>query len=137
MKYLSEYTQEATTQALNKNGGIFAFSTQQFDEQKQEGKIYVSMGAGLYCPKENAETLFNEIEQAHKNGILQDVAENGAEKIIEREYFNYEMHISWDATSFKDNMKQYQEIFPEKFTDLQIRQVCDKCYRKAIDNDWI
>lgn len=137
MKYLSDYTKEATSAALTKNGGIFAFSTEQFDSQKEEGKIYVSMGAGLYCPKENAQNLYDEIEQAHRNGILQDVAENGAEKIIEREYFNYEMQITWDPSNFHDEMKLYKDVFPEQFTDKLIRTICNKCYKKAIDNDWI
>ena len=48
-------TTDYLTPILEANGAFFAFSQSQFDEQKKEGVIYVSMGAGLICPKENAE----------------------------------------------------------------------------------
>ena len=38
-------------------GAFFAFSNEQVDEQKQEGVKYVSLGAGMICPKENASRL--------------------------------------------------------------------------------
>ena len=48
-------TTDYLTPILEANGAFFAFSQSQFDEQKKEGVIYVSMGAGLICPKENAD----------------------------------------------------------------------------------
>ena len=47
MKYLSHYTEEATTKLLTKYNGFFAFGQKQFDEAKKEGVKYVDRGAGL------------------------------------------------------------------------------------------
>jgi hypothetical protein len=54
------------SQVLNNNGAFFAFSDKQFNEQKKDNIKYVSMGAGLICPKENADKLDKELTQATK-----------------------------------------------------------------------
>ena len=136
MKHLQDYIEASNTEILKQNGAFFAFGNKQFEEQKKDGIIYCSLGGGLICPKENATKILKEIEQVHKNGIIQDVEENGAAKIIEREYFNYEMQITWDPSNFHDEINLYKEVFPELFTDSLIKLVCNLCYRKAIDNDW-
>ena len=40
MKYLSDYTQEHLTKAIEKHGAFFAFSKSQFDEKKVD--LYIS-----------------------------------------------------------------------------------------------
>jgi len=44
MKYLSDYTEEAQTKLFVEKGVFFAFSKDQFNEQKKEGVDYVSAG---------------------------------------------------------------------------------------------
>lgn len=61
-----ETKQDKISQVLSQNGAFFAFSDKQFNEQKQEGIKYVSMGAGLICPKENADKLNKELDIAIK-----------------------------------------------------------------------
>ena len=51
---------------LKNNGAFCAFGTKQFDEQKKEGVKYISMGAGLICPKENADKLNKELNHICK-----------------------------------------------------------------------
>lgn len=136
MKYLREYTEKETSRALKENGAFFAFDISTFKEKKKEGVKYVDMGGGLLCPKENADKLFNQLEEVHKQGIFKDMEENGAEKIIEREFFNYETQISYDDSDFRDEMKQYQKHFPDIFTNDFINKIANRCYRKAYENGW-
>jgi hypothetical protein len=107
MKYLSHYTEKAVNEAIAKAGAFFAFSDKQFDEQKKENIKYVSMGLGLICPKENANQLSKDLEQAHDEGIKQDLAENGQENIIKRELANHEAYYTYDITSTTDALSAY------------------------------
>ena len=137
MKYLSQYKEQAQTELFNKTGSFFAFSNKQFKEQFKPGTKYVDCGAGLICPVKNYEELKNGLEAIQKNAIEQDVNENGAAAIIEREYFNYETQINFDGEQdARDFLKQYQNQFPELFTKNLIKSVFKNCYQKAVENDW-
>ena len=108
MKYLQNYIEEAQTEAFKKAGAFFAFSNQQFDEQKKEGVEYVSMGAGMICDKEKAKQLIEDLENIHKEGIVQDIAENGIEAIIKRELANHEAEYTGDISDTYDALKAYE-----------------------------
>jgi len=118
MKYLQEYIEEAQTKAFNKAGAFFAFSDKQFDEQKKEGVEYVSMYAGLICPKENTDTLHTELENIYKAGIEQDIAENGREAIVKRELNNHEAYYTGDTTSTIEALSEYKTITPEDINHI-------------------
>jgi len=92
MKYLTHYTEEATTKALRKAGAFFAFSDKQFNEQAggRDIKDYCSIGMGLICPKDTATELSKDLNAGMQAGIKQDIAENGLEAIIKRELENHE-----------------------------------------------
>ena len=107
MKYLSDYTQEHLTKAIEKHGAFFAFSKSQFDEKKVEGVKYVSDGTGMIAPKENYEKLSEEIEEIHRNGIKQDIEENGIELIIKRELRNYECYYTGEIEDAVDALEDY------------------------------
>jgi hypothetical protein len=96
MKYLTDYTEAATTKLLNDCGAFYAFGTKQFDEQKREGITYVSMGAGLICPKENADRIFDGVNGILAAGIAADLKENGKDGIIRRELANHEAYYTGD-----------------------------------------
>lgn len=57
-----QHKQEATDKVLKDNGVIWAFTPEQFEKQKVENAIYVSIGAGGYCPKENIEQLRTQLK---------------------------------------------------------------------------
>lgn len=57
---------EKISKVLDDNQAFFAFSTKQFEEAKKPDIKYVSMGAGLICPKENARKLNTELNEAIK-----------------------------------------------------------------------
>ena len=107
MKYLSDYTNEKQTQAFDEAGAFFAFSQKQFNEAKREGIEYCSMGAGLICPVENAKHLFDRLEKINKEGIAQDIQENGKKAIIRRELFNHECFYTSDITACVEKLEDY------------------------------
>ena len=95
MKYLTNYIEDAQTEAFNKAGAFFAFSNDQFNEKQVEGVKYVSVGAGLICPKPNVESLMKSLDETHKAGIAQDLAEDGKKTIIHRELGNHEYSATY------------------------------------------
>jgi hypothetical protein len=107
MKYLSDYTKESTTKALNKAEAFFAFSDKQFNEAKTDGISYISLGAGLLCPRKTAEQLTKDMDNAIKAGIKQDIKENGINGIIKRELYNYEAFYTGDIEATTEALDGY------------------------------
>lgn len=127
MKYLNDYTKEATSEAFKKAGAFFAFSDKQFEEEKKEGVKYVSMGAGLICPKETADQLVKDLKNATKNGIKKDIEENGEGKIIARELRNHEAFYTCDISDTMRALKAYGfsvERVSEVFNALRVTEEC-------------
>ena len=122
MKYLSDYTEKAVSTALESKGAFFAFSKSQFEEQARPGVRYTSLGSGLICPAENASALVSELEDAHRSGIAQDIAENGIARIILRELLNHEAFYTGDIgdtisalEGYEVTRQQVVSIFNEKW----------------------
>lgn len=107
MKYLTDYTEKNISEILEKNGAFFAFGDKQFNEQKKPDTEYISLGAGLVCPKDNADKVYKGIEKAHFNGIRQDMAENGKDNIIMRELANHEAYYTGDIESTAEALGGY------------------------------
>lgn len=107
MKYLSDYTSNPQTEAFKKHGAFFAFSGSQFNENKIEGVKYADCGHGLICPKDNADALIKELDEINKNGIKQDIEENGIEKIIKRELGNYECYYTGEIDDAVEALEDY------------------------------
>lgn len=107
MKYLSNYVEAAQTALFNETGTFFAFSDKQFNEGKKEGVLYVSLGAGVICPKENVEKLHLGLKTVQESGVAQDVAENGKEAIIERELHNHEAFYVGSISDTVDALEDY------------------------------
>lgn len=136
MKTLSDYQEEKQTELFNKTGSFFAFCEKQFNEKKQPGVDYVHLFGGLICPMENAKQLADGLNAIYKDAKREDFAENGAVKIIEREFFNHETQISMDFKNIVILMKGYEDLFPGQFTEEIVLKVCNDCFRKAVENDW-
>ena len=136
MPYLSDYMDEAQTSLFNKIGAFFAFSNKQFEEGRTKGVNYVALGGGLLCPTGKAKELIDGLDDIYDKAIRQDVEENGAERIIEREYFNYECQISYRQDEVIEALEGYVEIFPGEFTKEKINQVFKNCWKKALEKDW-
>ena len=107
MKSLSNYTEEKQTELFLSTGAFFAFSNKQLAEKKQVNVKYVSVGLGLFVPKENAKSLIDGLESINDEGIKQDMAENGKDKIIRRELFNYECFYTGDVSDCVEALSEY------------------------------
>ncbi|ELY5142023.1 TPA: hypothetical protein I7264_03115 [Vibrio parahaemolyticus] len=107
MKYLSDYIQQPQTALFDELGAFFAFSNKQFDEVKKKGIEYVSLGMGMIVPKNNAKQLVERLEVIQKEGINQDIAENGKDSIIRRELFNHECFYTGDICDCVEKLEGY------------------------------
>jgi hypothetical protein len=107
MKYLQDYINEKQTAALEKAGAFFAFSTKQFEEQKKKGVTYVNGPAGMICPKNTIESLMQDLKNIYKDGIQQDIKENGLEAIIKRELNNHEAYYTRDIETTVEALSEY------------------------------
>ena len=54
MKYLNDYTQDKINDVIKSNGGFFAFSNKQFEENKKDNIKYCQLYSGLIVPKNKA-----------------------------------------------------------------------------------
>jgi hypothetical protein len=135
MKYLSDYMQEAQTALFAKTGTFFAFNAQQIREGKKEGIEYICLDGGAMCPKQNVDELLQGLETIYNESIKKDVQENGAEAIIQRQYFNYESQISSTREAY-NSLLSYQSAFPELFTNEAIKKGFSNAYELAVKNDW-
>ena len=115
---------------FNDYGGFFAFSNSQFDEKKEEGVKYARLYGGLIAPSKNVKKIMSELNKVTKEGIKQDIKENGIKKIIHRELANFECQIVGDITDAYDILKDYG------ITKEQVLKEYKIFYQKCIKNDW-
>ncbi|ARC95079.1 hypothetical protein B6A42_27050 (plasmid) [Vibrio coralliilyticus] len=128
MKSLRHYIDERITQLFNDTGAFFAFSNSQFDEKKEEGIQYVSLGAGLLVPKQNAKKVVDGLDNITEEGIKLDIEENGKDAIIKRELFNFECFYTGDVSDCVDSMKRYgfsQDEVNEVFNRVRLEEELD------------
>ena len=107
MRYLSHYTEAKQTELFEKMGAFFAFSNSQFNAKRKEGVEYVSITSGLIVPKANAAELVAGLKDITKQGIAQDLAENGREGVIKRELNNHECFYTGSIEDCVEALEQY------------------------------
>lgn len=123
MKYLSDYTQQAQTELFKKTGAFFAFSNKQFGENQPKPNTPLhSLGAGMYCPQSTSNELVDGLRNINSEGVKQDIAENGIDKIIMRELGNYETQLTDDVSDTVDALEDYgvtrdevQKVYGEEY----------------------
>ena len=131
MKYLSDYVENKQTELFNSTGAFFAFSNKQFDERKQPGIKYVSLGAGLICPSYNASQLVSGLDSINDAGIAADIAENGIKAIIHRELVNHECQISMEIDDAVNKLSDYPGITRET-----VQAEWPEYFQHCVDNDY-
>lgn len=107
MKHLHDFTQQATTQLLDSMGAFFAFSNEQFEQNRKEGTKYTKGIAGCLVPVENANELARRYGEIYSEAIKQDIKENGMAAIMQREFANYECQICGNYDDAKDALQCY------------------------------
>lgn len=115
MKCLSDYIQDKKIDAIDELGGFFAFSDKQFAAAKKEGIKYVSLDFGMIVPASNANALVEKLDEIQKEGIAQDIAENGIKAIIRRELFNHECFYTNDICDCVERLTGYNVSYDEVY----------------------
>ena len=113
MKYLSNYTDTNISKALDKAQAFFAFSDKQVEEGKAKQGLtddikLVSLRMGMICPQDTSKQLIKEINKAYKDGIAQDIKENGKDAIIKRELYNHEAFYTGEIDQTVDALEAYK-----------------------------
>ena len=119
MKYLSDYVTDKQTELFEEYGVFFAFSDEQLERQGKLDTEYVTFGGGMVMPKNENKNVYKEflakLKNITKEGIAQDIKENGKKKIIWRELSNHEASYTGSAKQTIDALEGYD------FTDDEIR----------------
>ena len=126
---------EKQSKLFKKTGAFFAFSQKQYDEQSQNGVVYVNMGHGMICPKKNASKLIKGLDKIILESIEEDVNDNGPEAIIRREYFNHESQLTGCTEDAFHALREHIKLFPKLFSKYTIALVFKRCYKEAIEKD--
>ena len=131
-KTLKQIKQDEQTKIIKNNGGFFAFNDEQFKEQKKQNTIYVNMGVGLICPKNNAKTLKKELDDLNKKAIKKQMETQSIKDIVFKNCFNYELQYSYNGF---EELKEILQDYPIKETELSLyyNQFIDHC----VNNDLI
>ncbi len=127
MKYLSDKMEEKQTALFNKTGTIFAFSQKQFEEGRKDDVKYVNLGQGMLTEKPNVEKVINGLDKIYKDGIKQDMKENGKDKVILRELLNHE---AFYVGNIEDTIHKLED-YP--ITEDDISQIFQKNWAKYSD----
>ena len=107
MKYLQDYMENKQTELFNKTNAFFAFSMEQFNEQKKEGITYVNLKHGMICDKRYVKALIDGLDAIYKDSIAQDLADHGKERVISRELSNHECYYTWDIEPCVSKLQDY------------------------------
>ena len=131
-KTLKQIKHDEQHRIIKNNGGFFAFNNQQFKEQKKPNVIYVNMGVGLICPKNNAETLKKELDNLNEKAIKKQMETQSIKDIVFKNCFNYELQYSFNGF---EQLKEILQDYPIKETELSLyyNQFIDYC----VNNDLI
>ncbi len=97
------------SELLEKLGIFFAFGNEQFNRQKQEGVVYVSMGAGMIAPKDRVPDFIEGYSQIDKE--IQEMYHSNVDmdKYISYCLNNYEAYYTCDL---EDSFKDAKNIYP-------------------------
>jgi len=112
MKYLSDYMEDKQSKLFKENNVFFAFSNKQLNEGLSKHKIadkglVCSLGAGMVCPKENAEVVVIALQKIYIDSIKEDVKENGKDVVILRELENHECFYTGSIDEAEEKLEDY------------------------------
>lgn len=110
---LKQKQENANSLLFKECGLFFAFSNQQFEENKtplKEGEKYVSIMGGGYVPKSNLDKLLNGMEANRKEYQKAVKKQNLRLKEIAYEFGNYECFYTGDWSVVAD---MFPDVSPE------------------------
>lgn len=119
---LKTQKEEKVSELIKYCNMFFAFSNQQFDENKtqlKEGEKYVHIGAGAYMPKSNLEPYLKGIEEINKWYADEVKKTKNGENEILYELQNYECFYTGDISDA-------YEVLKSRYTLEQVNNVYNK-----------
>jgi len=130
-KTLKQIKHDEQHEIIKNNEAFFAFNDQQYKEQKKQNTIYVNMGVGLICPKNNAQTLKKELDDLNKKAIKKQMEKYSIKDIVFKNCFNYELQYSFNGL---EELKEILEGYSIKETELSLyyNQFIDHCVKNDL-----
>jgi hypothetical protein len=121
MKYweAKQKREDLSKEIFDEIGVIFAFSNEQFDRQKKENTVYVSLGGGLILPKENVKTFIEKTEELGQYFCNLVTKECDPIDVIVYELGNYEYCITYDLSDTKEALENFN------FSEDQYKEAID------------
>lgn len=122
--YSSRYNEE-----LNKTGIFFAFSNQQFEENKipkDETEGFISCGGGMYIHKKNKSKLddfFNITEKKLQKDFL---SKTTIEEMIQYELINHECFLTGEPFEILELIRSYYQDTSEDEIKRKIESIYSK-----------
>ena len=111
---MTKYIQEKQTELFDELGVFFAFSREQFEEQRQHGVAYCSvLGGGDYVPLHNAELFVERLSAIHQEGRKRELAEKGIDVIIEEQLVNHECFYTGEIENVVDVLAAYEVTYDQ------------------------
>lgn len=126
--YSSRYNEE-----LNKTGIFFAFTKQQFEENKipkDKTEGFISCGVGMYIHKSNKSNLDNFFNITEKELQKDFLSKTTIEEMIQYELINHECYYTQEPLEILDLIKGYYEEIPEEEIKAKIESIYSKNYEK-------
>lgn len=103
---------------FSKWGAFFAFSTEQFEQQKKQGVEYEGLDGGLICPKGTGQALWQAFKEHTQKESQKRLEIEGIEQIIRYELANHEVYytgeldsVDWLIEEFGTTKEQIREIY--------------------------
>lgn len=122
---------------MNKTGIFWAFSNQQFEENKTHKDApdneYLSVMGGGYIHKSNVEKLnvfFNTVVPKLKKEFTDNIK---MEDLIEYELINHECYYTGDYTKVVNIIKDYYDMSDDKIYE-KVKSVYDSTKEKKFDD---
>lgn len=130
--YKKEY-EEQYNKGLNNTGVFWAFSDEQFNENKThkeaEDKDYISVGMGGYLHKSNKEKFKHFIEVEAKELKKEFTSKININDFIDYELANHECYYTGEYNEVEEIIKAYYE----DLTDEEIHEKVKNIYYQNID----
>lgn len=119
---IKQESQDKQSELFTLLGVFFAFSNQQFGEQKKDGVNYTNLGCGMIAPRENVEEIIAGMDAIDK-WTGEELRRNvSADKYILDALCNYECFYTGDISDALEDAKNY---YPD-CTYESVRQVYSK-----------
>lgn len=118
------------SKVFKKYFAFFAYSNKQFEEGKNINFKYVSLGSGLYAPKEFAIKIIEKLDSIYKNAIEKRKATTSKKDIIWYELANYETQLTGDLTDAMEALEGYG------YSEEEIKEEYKKYYDNCVKNNY-